>query len=95
MIRLHSYGNDLGLSQDGAEAYEYLHRVFVGRQVDAYLVMCDTIEGELDSIVAAGTEVTMPDLRDRLVEVMELGVGSATRCVDWLEKKIAAIEERG
>jgi hypothetical protein len=90
--RLFSYGPGLGLSSDGEEAYEYLHRVFVGREVDQYLAMCDAIEGELDAIVAAGGPVDAADLRDMLVELIELGVRASTRAVDWLEKRMRRIE---
>ena len=90
--RLFSYGPGLELSSDGEEAYEYLHRVFVGREVDQYLAMCDAVEAELDAIVGAGGPVEAPDLRDRLVELIELGVRASTRCVDWLEKRMARLE---
>ncbi len=90
--RLFSYGQDLGLSKDGEEAYEYLHRVFVGREVGQYLVMCDAVEAELDAIVGSEGPVEASDLRDRLVELIELGVRASTRCVDWLEKRMAKIE---
>jgi hypothetical protein len=72
-----------GLPTDDGERYEYLHRVLVG------------LEGELDLVVAEDRPMDMPELRDRLVELMELGVRCSTRSLEWLEKRIGDAEATG
>jgi hypothetical protein len=37
----------------------------------------------------------MPDLRDRLVELMELGVRCSVRSLEWLERRIGDAEATG
>ena len=84
-----------GLPTDDGERYEYLHRVLVGLDPPAFLSMCDIIEGELDLVVAEGKPMDLPELRDRLVELMELGVRCSTRSLEWLEKRIGDAEATG
>ena len=84
-----------GLPTDGGERYEYLHRVLVGLDPSAFLSMCDIIEGELDLVVAEDRPMDMPDLRDRLVELMELGVRCSVRSLEWLERRIGDAEATG
>ena len=81
-------------TEDG-ERYEYLHRVLVGLDPPAFLTMCDIIEGELDLVVAEDKPMDMPELRDRLVELMELGVRCSTRSLEWLERRIVDAEATG
>ena len=84
-----------GLPTDDGERYEYLHRVLVGLDPPAFLSMCDIIEGELDLVVAEDKPMDMPDLQDRLVELMELSVRCSTRSLEWLEKRIGDAEASG
>ena len=81
-----------GLPSDAGERYEYMHRVLVGLDPPAYLAMCDAIEGELDLVVVAERPVELPELRDRLVELIELGVRCSTRSIEWLEHRISRAE---
>lgn len=81
-----------GLPTDVDERYEYLHRVLVGLDPPAFLTMCDVIEGELDLVVAEDRPMDMPELQDRLVELMELCVRCSTRSLEWLEKRIGDAE---
>lgn len=81
-----------GLPTDADERYEYMHRVLVGLDPTAFLAMCDTIEGELDLVVVEGGQVDLPELRDRLVELIELGVRCSTRSIEWLEHRISKAE---
>jgi hypothetical protein len=59
---------------------------------DEFLNKCDTIEGELDTVMANDGPVRMPELRDRIVELMELGVLSSTTSLEWLAKRIKDLE---
>jgi len=93
--RISAMGNLPGLPTDDAERYEYLHRVLVGLDPPAFLSMCDIIEGELDLVVAEDRSKDMPELRDRLVELMELGVRCSTRSLEWLEMRIGDAEATG
>ena len=94
--RISSHGQDLGLASDPEERYEYLHRVFVGREPAVYLMLCDEAEEELKAIAEGeGGTVSVPELRDRLVELMELGVRSSTRALDWLSMRIREAEAEG
>ncbi len=90
--RVSSHGEDLGLASDPEERYEYLHRVFVGREPGEYLLLCDQAEEELKAIAEGGETVSAPELRDRLVELMELGVRSASRSLEWLQAKVRQAE---
>jgi len=84
-----------GLPTNEGERYEYLHRVLVGLDPPAFLSMCDIIEGELDLVVAEGKPMDMPELRDRIIELMELSVRCSTRSLEWLEKRIGDAETTG
>lgn len=81
-----------GLPADADERYEYMHRVLVGLDPPTYLAMCDAIEGELDLVVVEGGPLELPELRDRLVELIELGVRCSTRSIEWLEHRISRAE---
>jgi hypothetical protein len=84
-----------GLSMDDGERYEYLHRVLVGLDPPTFLSMCDIIEGELDLVVAEDKPMDLPELRDRIIELMELSVRCSTRSLEWLEKRIDDAEATG
>jgi hypothetical protein len=90
--RIASLGQLEGLPSDGDERYEYMHRVLVGLDPPAYLAMCDAVEGELDTVVVADRPVPMPELRDRIVELMELGVRCSTRAMEWLDMRVRKAE---
>ncbi len=92
--RIASLGVMPGLPSDLDERYEYLHRVLVGMDPPAFLNLCDEIEGELDTIVVADRPIAMPDLRDRIVELMEMGVRCSTRSSEWLERRVQDAEGR-
>lgn len=87
-----AHGDKLGLSQDHEERYGYLHRVFVGMEPRSYLALCDEAEELLTKVEEHGAPMPVPELRDRLVELMELGVRGSTRATDWLEKRISKSE---
>jgi hypothetical protein len=94
--RISSHGQDLGLASDPEERYEYLHRVYVGLEPATYLMLCDEAEEELRAIAEGGSgAMPAPELRDRLVELMELGVRSSTRALDWLRSRIREAEADG
>ncbi len=90
--RISAMGALPGLPTDDAERYEYLHRVLVGLDPPAFLSMCDIIDGELDLVMAEDKPMDMPELRDRLVELMELGVRCSTRSLEWLDMRIRDAE---
>lgn len=86
--RITAIGEQENLPTDPGERYEYMHRVLVGMDPGAFLSLCDAIEGELDTVVVADRPMSMPDLRDRIVELMELGVRCTIRSREWLERRI-------
>ena len=92
--RIASIGEMEGLPNNPDERYEYLHRVLVGMDPPAFSSLCDAIEGRLDTIVVADHPIPVPDLRDRIVELMELGVRCSTRSSEWLDMRVQAIEGR-
>ncbi len=88
-----SMHDELGdLPMDLEERYGYLHRVFVGTDPAAYLMMCDECEAELDSVAGADGPLAMPQLRDRVVELMELAVRSSARSIEWMEKRFRDVD---
>ena len=93
--RLTEHRHALGLSDDPEEAYEYMHRVFVGMDPAAYLAMCDQLDGALALVAVEGGPVEGTHIRDMLVELMELGVRSSIRSLEWLERKLSGAEEPG
>jgi hypothetical protein len=88
-----SHAIGAGLPSNGKERFGYLHRVFVGYGPDEYSDMCDRIEDRIDQVYSDTGPQTMPDLRDMIVELMELGVGTSTRSMEWLEAKIRELEK--
>jgi hypothetical protein len=89
-VSLHEEMDDLPMDQ--GERYEYLHRVFVGMDPGTYLAMCDEVEQELDFVTSATGSVSMPGLRDRVVELMELGVRCSARSIEWMEKRYRDVD---
>lgn len=81
-----------GLPTGEGERLEYLHRVLVGVEPSAYMTMCDEVESELDAVAASGGPVAMPQLRDRVVELMELGVRTSVRSIDWLKRRYQDVD---
>ncbi|MCK5414951.1 MAG: hypothetical protein KAJ35_06190 [Thermoplasmata archaeon] len=84
-ISMHDELGDLPMDPD--ERYEYLHRVFIGMSPGKYLTMCDEVEQELDAVASSKGPTPMPQLRDRIVELMELGVRCSARSIEWMEKR--------
>jgi hypothetical protein len=84
-----------GLPDDRDERYDYLHRVFIGYRPEEYSTMCDQLEEGIEEVYASAAPIARPDLRDRVVELMELGVRSSTRSVEWLDGRIKELEDRG
>jgi hypothetical protein len=84
-----------GLPEDEGERYGYLHRVFVGIDPDTYLTMCDEMEERVGDIGSSERTEEAPDLRDRMVELMELGVRASARSIEWLEKRYKDVELDG
>lgn len=82
------------LPTDDVERFDYLHRVFVGLDPAAYLEMCDRVESELDGVASSSGPVELPQLRDRVVELMELGVRCSARSREWLEKRYRDVDLR-
>ena len=80
------------LPKDEGERYGYLHRVFIGIDPDAYLTMCDEMEERLGYIASSEGGEEAPDLRDRMVELMELGVRASARSIEWLGKRYRDVE---
>jgi hypothetical protein len=92
-VRRLSLHEDLGdLPGDEGERYGYLHRVFVGTDPQSYLEMCDLVEEELRVAVSSEGTREAPGLRDRVVELMELGVRASARSIEWLEKRYRDVE---
>jgi hypothetical protein len=89
-ISLHDELGDLPL--DKWERYDYLHRVFVGMDPADYMSLCDEVEGELDGIASSNGPVSLPQLRDRVVELMELGVRCSARSIEWMEKRYRDVD---
>lgn len=83
------------LPGDEAERFEYLHRVFVGVDPASYLAMCDEVDGELDTVAKASSPVSLPELRDRVVELMELGVRCSARSIEWMRKRYKDVDLDG
>jgi hypothetical protein len=80
------------LPRDPEERFEYLHRVFVGMDPATYLNLCDEIEVELDAVARADSPMAMPDLRDQVVELMELAVRASARSIEWMEKRYRDVD---
>jgi hypothetical protein len=78
-ISIHVRG--AGLPEDKGERFDYLHRVFIGYDPDEYSSLCDQLEDGIDEVYASEAPVARPDLRDRVVELMELGIRSYTKSV--------------
>jgi hypothetical protein len=88
-----SLHDELGdLPRDREERYEYLHRVFIGMDPGSYLAMCDEVERELDVATSSTGQVSLPQLRDRVVELMELGVRCSARSIEWMEKRYQDVD---
>lgn len=92
-ISIHVRAEDLPEGRD--ERFDYLHRVFVGYGPDEYSSLCDQLEDGIEEVYASSAPVPRPDLRDRAVELMELGVRSSTRSYEWLEGRIKELENQG
>ncbi|MCK4971586.1 MAG: hypothetical protein KAS77_13710 [Thermoplasmata archaeon] len=84
-ISMHDELGDLPMDPD--ERYEYLHRVFIGLSPGKYLTMCDEVEQELDAVASSKGPTPVPQLRDRIVELMELGVRCSARSTEWMKKR--------
>lgn len=92
-VRRISQHGELGdLPVDGEERYGYLHRVFVGTDTASYAEMCDQVEQELDDVASGPGPVERPELRDRVVELMELGVRCSARSIEWLERRYRDVD---
>jgi len=87
---MHDELGDLPVEED--ERFGYLHRVFVGMDPATYLSMCDEVEEELDTVAASDVPLNMPQLRDRVVEMMELGVRCSARSIEWMEKRYRDVD---
>ncbi len=80
------------LPVDAEERYGYLHRVFIGTDAASYLQMCDLLEEELDVVASSRGPVDGTGLRDRVVELMELGVRCSARSIEWIEKRYRDVD---
>jgi len=89
-VAMHDELGNLPMAEE--ERFGYLHRVFVGMDPRAYLSMCDQVEEELDTVAAADGPMAMPQLRDRVVELMELGVRCSARSIHWMEKRYRDVD---
>jgi hypothetical protein len=90
--RVSGYGPLLGLPEDIEEAFGYLHRVFVGMEPAAYAEMCDMVDTALQEVGASGEPAARPELRDMIVELMELGVRSSVQSLEWLDIRLSDLE---
>ncbi len=81
-----------GLPTEEGERLEYLHRVLVGVGPSEYLAMCDEVEAEMDVVASSPGSVSVPQLRDRVVELMELGVRTSVRSIDWLKHRYRDVD---
>jgi hypothetical protein len=92
-VRRLSQHEEMGdLPLDDGERYDYLHRVLVGTDAASFLAMCDRVEAEVDAIASSPGPVDGTDLRDRVVELMELGVRCSARSIEWLEKRYRDVD---
>jgi hypothetical protein len=90
--RIASHGALLGLPSDPAEALEYMHRVLVGTDPGSYLALCDQAEEGLKAISRMDGPTPGPQLRDMLVELMELGVHTTIQTIEWLDRRLRDLE---
>ena len=90
--RISSHGALLGLSEDPDEAFEYMHRVLVGTDPGSYLALCDRAEEGLRGFAGSGAGSSGPELRDMMVELMELGVGTSIQAIEWLDRRLQDLE---
>jgi len=81
-----------GLPLEEGERMEYLHRVLVGMEPAAYMAMCDEVESEMDLVAESEGPVSMPQLRDRVVELMEVGVRTSVRSIEWLRHRYRDVD---
>jgi len=70
----------------------YLSRVLIGMDLSEYDRLCDDLHAELEAAEQAARPLARLDWRDRLVELMELGVRSSTATLEWLGGKLHAAE---
>lgn len=90
--RIAHHGTLLGLSADPTEAFDYMHRVLVGTDPGSYLALCDQAEDGLRAIARLDGPASGPDLRDMIVELMELGVHTSIQSIDWLDRRLGDLE---
>lgn len=73
----------------------YLSRVLIGMDLDEYNRLCDDLHAELEAAEQARRPLARLDWRDRLVELMELGVRSSAATLEWVGGKLHAAEAAG
>ncbi len=70
----------------------YLSRVLIGMDLGDYDRLCDDLHAERESAELAARPLARLDWRDRLVELMELGVRSSTATIEWVTGKLHVAE---
>lgn len=73
----------------------YLSRVLIGMDLPQYNRLCDDLHAELEAAEQAVRPLARLDWRDRLVELMELGVRSSTATLEWVGGKLHAADAAG
>ena len=90
VVRLAPIAERAGSVRPPDDPRAYLSRVLVGMGIDEYDAMCDGLDTELEASLLATGPLARLDWRDRLVELMEIGVRTLVSTMEWAEGKLRA-----
>ena len=90
VVRLAPVAERWGSMPPSEDGEPYLARVLVGMDLNEFNGMCDGMDAELESALHAGLPLARLDWRDRLVELMEIGVRTCAATIEWAEGTVRA-----
>ncbi len=85
VVRLAPVAERAGSVRPPDDPRAYLSRVLVGMGLEQYDAMCDGLDTELEASLLATGPLARLDWRDRLVELMEIGVRTLVSTIEWAE----------
>ncbi len=92
VVRLAPVAERWGTLPSSEDGEAYLAHVLLGMDLKEFNGMCDGMDAELESALQARLPLARLDWRDRLVELMEIGVRSCAATLEWAEGKHRAAE---
>jgi len=90
VLRLAPVAERWGTMPSAEDGESYLTRVLVGMDIREFNGMCDGMDVELESALQARLPLARLDWRDRIVELMEIGVRTCAATLEWAEGSVRA-----